>query len=138
MTMDFADDDTSPTLDPVPSLTSPHSVECLFEPTTDGEPKTSATDEPSPIGATELRIAPRILPPAPPQSSVAPAPPRTSGSPPPPRLPEPWTPPWSSGSSVWPGLVGYPPRAPPPPALPPPDGPLESSPLPPPWLFPLS
>ncbi|KAL0163638.1 hypothetical protein M9458_039391, partial [Cirrhinus mrigala] len=55
----------------------------------------------------------------PPQSSVAPAPLRTSGSPP--RLPEPWTPPWSSGSSVSSGLVCSLslPRAPPPLAPPP-------------------
>ncbi|KAL0185654.1 hypothetical protein M9458_017324, partial [Cirrhinus mrigala] len=53
-----ADDDTSPTPDPVPSPTSPHSVEHQPEPTTDGEPKPSTTDEQSPRRAAELRIIP--------------------------------------------------------------------------------
>ncbi|KAL0193409.1 hypothetical protein M9458_011705, partial [Cirrhinus mrigala] len=73
------------------------------------------------------------LPPAPPQSSVAPAPPQTSGSPP----RSPWVPPWASGSSVSPGIIGSPPppRAPPPLAPPPSVGPLESSALPPLWFL---
>ncbi|KAL0203608.1 hypothetical protein M9458_001626, partial [Cirrhinus mrigala] len=75
-----------------------------------------------------------LLPPALPQSSVAPAPPQTSGSLPPSRSPEPWTPPWPSGSSVSPGLDGSPSQAPPPPSV----TPLESSAFPPPWLLPPS
>ncbi|KAL0166949.1 hypothetical protein M9458_038793, partial [Cirrhinus mrigala] len=62
LTVDFADDDTSPTPDPVPSLTSPRSTERQPKPTTDGEPKPSVTDEPSPSGASELRIAPEPEP----------------------------------------------------------------------------
>ncbi|KAL0177682.1 hypothetical protein M9458_026576, partial [Cirrhinus mrigala] len=57
LTMDFADDDTSPTLDPEPSQPSPQFAEHEPEHTADGEPEPSATDEPSPSGATELRIA---------------------------------------------------------------------------------
>ncbi|KAI2662353.1 Ankyrin repeat domain-containing protein 34B [Labeo rohita] len=53
--MDFADNDTSPTPDPMPRLTSPRSVERLPEPTADGEPKSRR-------GATELRIAPEHEP----------------------------------------------------------------------------
>ncbi|KAI2651120.1 Chromatin-remodeling ATPase INO80 [Labeo rohita] len=80
-----------------------------------------------------------LLPPAPPQSSVAPAPLRTSRSLPPPRSPEPWAPPWPSRSSVSPKIIGSLslPQAPPPPALPS-VGPLELSALPPPWLLPPS
>ncbi|KAL0176624.1 hypothetical protein M9458_028954, partial [Cirrhinus mrigala] len=62
VTVDFVDDDTSPTPDPVPSPTSPHSAERQPEPTADGEPKPSATDEPSPRGAKELRIPPEPEP----------------------------------------------------------------------------
>ncbi|KAL0173900.1 hypothetical protein M9458_029868, partial [Cirrhinus mrigala] len=62
LTVDFMDDDTSPTPDPVPRPTSPRSTERQPEPTVDGEPKPSATDEPSPSGATELRIAPEPEP----------------------------------------------------------------------------
>ncbi|KAL0200102.1 hypothetical protein M9458_003289, partial [Cirrhinus mrigala] len=57
LTVHFADDDISPTPDSVPSPPSPCSVKCHPEPTTDGEPKPSATNEPLPNGATELRIA---------------------------------------------------------------------------------
>ncbi|KAL0176611.1 hypothetical protein M9458_028941, partial [Cirrhinus mrigala] len=62
VTMDFADNDTSPAPDPVPSPTSPRSAERQPEPTVDGEPKPSATDEPSPRGATELKIGPEPEP----------------------------------------------------------------------------
>ncbi|KAL0157256.1 hypothetical protein M9458_048502, partial [Cirrhinus mrigala] len=65
-------------------------------------PRRSVT--PAPLGSS--------LPPAPPQSSVTLGLLRTFGSPPWP--PEPWTPPWPSGSLVSPGLVGFPPLAPPP------------------------
>ncbi|KAL0152561.1 hypothetical protein M9458_052284, partial [Cirrhinus mrigala] len=44
--------------DPMPSPTSPHSVERHPEPTMDGGPKPSATDKLSPSGATVLRNAP--------------------------------------------------------------------------------
>ncbi|KAL0190939.1 hypothetical protein M9458_013637, partial [Cirrhinus mrigala] len=57
LTVDFADDDTNPTPDPVPSPTSPRSAEHQPNPTTDGEPKPSTTDKPLSRGATELRIA---------------------------------------------------------------------------------
>ncbi|KAL0153752.1 hypothetical protein M9458_050943 [Cirrhinus mrigala] len=57
LTVDFADDDTSPTLDPEPSQQSPQFAEHEPEPTVDGEPEPNVTDEPSPSGATELRIA---------------------------------------------------------------------------------
>ncbi|KAL0168623.1 hypothetical protein M9458_036845, partial [Cirrhinus mrigala] len=57
LTVDFVDDDTSPTLDPEPSQPSPRFVEREPEPTADGEPEPSVTEEPSPKGATELRIA---------------------------------------------------------------------------------
>ncbi|KAL0172967.1 hypothetical protein M9458_033278 [Cirrhinus mrigala] len=50
LAVDFVDDDTSPTLDPEPSPASPRF--------TDGEPETSATNEPLPSGVTVLRIAP--------------------------------------------------------------------------------
>ncbi|KAL0173212.1 hypothetical protein M9458_033523, partial [Cirrhinus mrigala] len=71
---------------------------------------------PAPLGSS--------LPPGPPQSSVAPGPLRTSGSPPPPRSPEPWAPPWPSGSLASPKIIG----SPSPPRVPPPlVGPLESS-----------
>ncbi|KAL0157146.1 hypothetical protein M9458_048392, partial [Cirrhinus mrigala] len=46
------------TPDPEPSPPSPRCAEPTSEPTTDGEPKRAATDELSPTGATELRIAP--------------------------------------------------------------------------------
>ncbi len=54
LTMDFADDDTSPTSDPEPSPPSPRAAE--------RQPEPSATDEPSPSGATVLRIAPEPEP----------------------------------------------------------------------------
>ncbi|KAI2652954.1 Gasdermin-E [Labeo rohita] len=56
LTVDFADDDTSPTLDPEPSLPSPQFAEHEPEPTVDGEPEPSVTES-SPCGATGLRIA---------------------------------------------------------------------------------
>ncbi len=56
LTVDIADDDTSPTLDPEPSQLPPHGAE-LPEPTTDGEPEPAAVVEPLPSGATELTIA---------------------------------------------------------------------------------
>ncbi|KAL0154139.1 hypothetical protein M9458_050598 [Cirrhinus mrigala] len=106
-------------------------------------PSWSVVVPPSPQDSTPpaALVAPsHRLPPAPPQSSVAPTPLRTSGSPPPhpPRSPEPWAPPWPSGSSVSPRIFSSPspPWAPPP--LPPSVGPLESSVLPPPWLLPPS
>ncbi len=49
------DDLASSTLDPEPSPPSPHCAELKPESTVDGE--TAVTDEPSPHGATELRIA---------------------------------------------------------------------------------
>ncbi|KAL0192152.1 hypothetical protein M9458_010448, partial [Cirrhinus mrigala] len=58
MTVDIEDDHASPTSDPVPRPTSPRSAERQPEPTADGEPKSNTTNEPSPRGATELRIAP--------------------------------------------------------------------------------
>ncbi|KAL0196841.1 hypothetical protein M9458_005381, partial [Cirrhinus mrigala] len=62
MTVDFVDDDSSPTPDPEPSPTSPRDAERLPQPAADGEPNSSATAEPSPRGATELRIAPEHEP----------------------------------------------------------------------------
>ncbi|KAI2666688.1 Zinc metalloprotease ZmpB [Labeo rohita] len=62
LTVDIANDDTSPTPDPVPRPTSPCSTKRQLEPTADGEPKSSATNEPSLRGATKLRIAPEHEP----------------------------------------------------------------------------
>ncbi|KAL0193309.1 hypothetical protein M9458_011605, partial [Cirrhinus mrigala] len=62
LTMDFADVDTSPTLDPEPSQPSPRFAEHEPEPTVDGEPEPGATNESSPSGATVLRIAPEPEP----------------------------------------------------------------------------
>ncbi|KAL0186749.1 hypothetical protein M9458_018419 [Cirrhinus mrigala] len=56
LTVDFADDDTSPTPDPEPSQPSPRFTEHEPEPTADREPEPSTTDEPSPNGATMLPI----------------------------------------------------------------------------------
>ncbi len=61
LTVDIADNDTSPTRDPEPSQPPPHSAE-LFVPTTDREPEPAASVEPSPPGATELTIAPEPEP----------------------------------------------------------------------------
>ncbi len=61
LTVDIADDDTSPTQDPEPSQVPPRGVE-LPEPTADGEPEPATVVEPSPAGATELTIAPEIEP----------------------------------------------------------------------------
>ncbi len=47
----------SSTPDPEPSPPSPSCAEQKPEPTDDGEPEPAATDEPSHLGATELRIA---------------------------------------------------------------------------------
>ncbi|KAL0177470.1 hypothetical protein M9458_026364 [Cirrhinus mrigala] len=111
---------------------SPRCTEQEPEPTADGVAEPATTDEPSPIGATELRIAPEpqlLLPagftfvaPDPPRPSISPPPP-----PPPPRSLKPSAPPWPSGSSASPWLVGspFPPWAPLPPALPPTVSPLE-------------
>ncbi|KAI2657009.1 tRNA (guanine-N(7)-)-methyltransferase [Labeo rohita] len=57
VTVDFVDDNTSPTHDPVSSLPSPRSSEQQLEPTADREPEPSVTDESLPKDATELRIA---------------------------------------------------------------------------------
>ncbi|KAL0156874.1 hypothetical protein M9458_048120, partial [Cirrhinus mrigala] len=62
LTVDFAEDNTSPTLDPEPSQPSPRFTKHEPEPTADGEPEPSATYEPSPKGATVLRIAPEPEP----------------------------------------------------------------------------
>ncbi|KAL0181141.1 hypothetical protein M9458_023547, partial [Cirrhinus mrigala] len=62
LTVDFTNNNASPTLDPVSNPPSPHSMELQPKPTADGEPKPSATDEPSPSRATELRIAPKPEP----------------------------------------------------------------------------
>ncbi|KAI2650713.1 Protein PHOTOPERIOD-INDEPENDENT EARLY FLOWERING 1 [Labeo rohita] len=62
LTMDFADDDTSPTLDPEPSQPSPQFAEHEPEPTVDREPEPSVTEELSPKGAKELRITPEPEP----------------------------------------------------------------------------
>ncbi len=56
LTVDIADDDTSPTLDPEPSPPSSRCAERKPEPTADGEPVPAAT-EPSPERATEPKIA---------------------------------------------------------------------------------
>ncbi len=61
LTVDIADDDTSPTLDPEPSQPPPYGAE-LPEPTADGEPEPAAVVEPSPSGATERTIAPEPEP----------------------------------------------------------------------------
>ncbi len=61
LTMDIADNDTSPTRDPEPSHLPPRSTE-LPEPTADGEPEPAAVVEPSPSGATELPIVPEPEP----------------------------------------------------------------------------
>ncbi|KAI2664140.1 Transposon Tf2-9 polyprotein [Labeo rohita] len=108
LTVDFADNDTSPTPDPVPSPTSPRSPEHQPEPTADGEPKPSATDKPSARGATELRIAPEpepimksplgsLVPPAPPWLVIAPPSPQDST---PPAAPRHSVPPAPLGSSL--------------------------------------
>ncbi len=80
----------------------------------------SVVDHPSPRDSTRLAgpEAPpsgSSIPSAPPQSSVTPAPPRPSGSPPPYRSPKLFAPPWPSGFSLSPWLIGSPspPRAPP-------------------------
>ncbi|XP_058606979.1 uncharacterized protein LOC131524173 [Onychostoma macrolepis] len=57
LTVDFENDDTSPTPDPEPSPPSPRAAERQPEPTADGEPAPIATHEPSQEGATELEIA---------------------------------------------------------------------------------
>ncbi|KAI2655544.1 Repellent protein 1 [Labeo rohita] len=62
LTVDFANDDTSPTLDPESSQPSPRSTERKPEPTADEEPKPNAANEPLPNGAIELRIAPKTEP----------------------------------------------------------------------------
>ncbi|KAL0154071.1 hypothetical protein M9458_050624, partial [Cirrhinus mrigala] len=62
LTVDFADDDTSPTLDPEPGQPSPQFAEHEPEPTVDREPEPSVTEEPSPKGAKELRITPEPEP----------------------------------------------------------------------------
>ncbi len=62
LTMNIADDDTSPTLDPEPSPPSPCSVEHKPEPTADGEPKPAPANKPSPDRATEPRDAPELEP----------------------------------------------------------------------------
>ncbi|KAL0163637.1 hypothetical protein M9458_039390, partial [Cirrhinus mrigala] len=51
LTVDFADNDTSPTHDPVPSPMSPHSAARQAEPTVDGEP----SPEPEPITSDQVR-----------------------------------------------------------------------------------
>ncbi|KAL0169254.1 hypothetical protein M9458_033850, partial [Cirrhinus mrigala] len=61
LTMDYADDDNSPTPDPVPSPPSPRYAE-LPEPTADREPKPAVTHEPSQKRATEPRIALELNP----------------------------------------------------------------------------
>ncbi len=50
------------TPDPEPSPPSPRCAKPKPEPTAGGEPMTAATNEPSPTGATELRIAPEPEP----------------------------------------------------------------------------
>lgn len=57
LTLDITDDDTSPTPDPEPSLTSPRCREHLPELIAEGEPKPAATDEPSPIRIDRAEIA---------------------------------------------------------------------------------
>ncbi|KAL0159339.1 hypothetical protein M9458_043064, partial [Cirrhinus mrigala] len=47
------DDFTNPTLNPAPSPPSPYCMECMPEPTTDGEPEPTVTDKPLPHRATE-------------------------------------------------------------------------------------
>ncbi len=61
LTMDIAENDTSPTRDPEPSHRPPRSAE-LPEPTADGEPEPAAVVEPSPSGVTELPIVPEPEP----------------------------------------------------------------------------
>ncbi|KAL0171946.1 hypothetical protein M9458_032257, partial [Cirrhinus mrigala] len=56
LTVDIADDNTSPTLDPEPSPPSQRCTEPKPEPTTDGEPIPATIKEPSPMRATELKI----------------------------------------------------------------------------------
>ncbi|KAL0164033.1 hypothetical protein M9458_039786, partial [Cirrhinus mrigala] len=51
------DDLASSTSNPEPSLPSPRCAEPKPEPTNDREPEPAATDESSPYGATELRLA---------------------------------------------------------------------------------
>ncbi|KAL0198380.1 hypothetical protein M9458_006920, partial [Cirrhinus mrigala] len=80
-------------------------------------PPWSIVVPPSPLDSTPLAAPRRSISLAPLgyslQLQLSPLP-RTTGSPP--RSPEPWTPPWPSGSSVLPGLIGSPSplRAPPP------------------------
>ncbi|KAI2648131.1 Repellent protein 1 [Labeo rohita] len=62
LTVDFDDDDASPTLDPEPNQPSPRFAEHEPEPTADGEPEPAAPDELSPNGAAVLRIAPEPEP----------------------------------------------------------------------------
>ncbi|KAL0186399.1 hypothetical protein M9458_018069, partial [Cirrhinus mrigala] len=50
LTVDIADDHTSPTPDTEPSRASTCCAEHQPEPTTDGEPAPTATNESSPIG----------------------------------------------------------------------------------------
>ncbi len=57
LTVDIADDHTSPTSDPEPSPRLPCCAEPQPEPTADGEPDPTATNKPSPKRATELNIA---------------------------------------------------------------------------------
>ncbi len=59
LTVDIADDDTSPTLDPEPSQPPPYGAELQMEM---DEPEPAAVVEPSPSGATELTIAPEPEP----------------------------------------------------------------------------
>ncbi len=61
LTVDIADNNTSPTRDPEPSQLPPRSAE-LPEPTADGEPEPATVVEPSPSGATELPIVPEPEP----------------------------------------------------------------------------
>ncbi len=61
LTVDIADDDTSPTLNPEPSQPPPYGAE-LPEHTADGEPEPATVVEPSPSGATELTITPEPEP----------------------------------------------------------------------------
>lgn len=62
-TISLADKDfTSPTPDPEPSQASPHCVAHQLEATADRVPELNVTDEPSPIGVTQLRVAPEPEP----------------------------------------------------------------------------